>query len=154
MMGKDRHTNGQTQVTAITLRPKRPRVKNDWKFTWISGLICLGSDCSCTYMAGVRQSMGNKEFGMKLLQSVTQILQINIARGLNFNCWLWFRYWNHCRSYWNVNIWHVLDIHWQQTSDDDFFFFAINVYKCNLLHYAHKQTRTDAQADTHTVIDW
>ena len=28
MMGTDRQTDGQTQVTTITLRPKRPRVKN------------------------------------------------------------------------------------------------------------------------------
>ena len=27
-MGTDRQTDGQTQVTTITLRPKRPRVKN------------------------------------------------------------------------------------------------------------------------------
>ena len=31
MMGTDRQTDGQTQVTTITLRPKRPRVKNKWK---------------------------------------------------------------------------------------------------------------------------
>ena len=34
MMGTDRQTDGQTQVTTITLRPKRPRVKNTTNQRW------------------------------------------------------------------------------------------------------------------------
>ena len=44
MMGTDRQTDGQTQVTTITLRPKRPRVKkhefpNAGQLQWLDYMI-------------------------------------------------------------------------------------------------------------------
>ena len=51
MMGTDRRTDGQTQVTTITLRPKRPRVKkgSSWStdnfsfkiWGWLGGIFLI-----------------------------------------------------------------------------------------------------------------
>ena len=46
----DRRTDGQTQVTTITLRPKRPRVKNVWAWTNVKNNNWVAGDLNMTLL--------------------------------------------------------------------------------------------------------